>query len=99
MADPKDVFRRILEDGARAVAPGAEVPVHIERPKNPEHGDLSSNIAMQLAKQLRRNPRELATQFVEATRAAVAASGITDAITIAGAGFLNVKLKAAAQSG
>jgi arginyl-tRNA synthetase len=97
MADPKDVFRRILEDGARAVAPGAEVPVHIERPKNPEHGDLSSNIAMQIAKQLRRNPREVAQEIVEATRPATIASGVTDAITIAGAGFLNIRVKPAFQ--
>ena len=94
MADPKDIFRTILEQGANAVAPGVSVAVHIERPKNPDHGDLSSNVAMQLAKQLRANPRDIAARFVEATRSAVAASGITEAIEIAGAGFLNVRLKA-----
>ncbi len=52
---------------------------------------------MQLAKQLRRNPREVASAIVEATKQATAASGITDAITIAGAGFLNVRLKAASK--
>jgi arginyl-tRNA synthetase len=97
MSDPKEIFRRLLEEGARKVAPGAEVAVHIERPKNPEHGDLSSNVALQLAKQLQRNPREIASAFVEATRDAVARSGITDAVTIAGAGFLNVRLKAASK--
>ncbi|HYD55509.1 MAG TPA: arginine--tRNA ligase [Burkholderiales bacterium] len=98
MADPKEVFRRILEDGARSVAPGVAVQVHIERPKNPEHGDLSSNVALQLAKSLRGNPRDIASRFVATTQAAVAASGITDAITIAGAGFLNIRLKAAAKA-
>jgi arginyl-tRNA synthetase len=93
MADPKDIFKAILERGALAIAPDASVEVHIERPKNPEHGDLSSNVAMQIAKQLKKNPREVAKAFVDATAAAIAQSGITEAITIAGAGFLNVKLK------
>jgi arginyl-tRNA synthetase len=97
MADPKDVFRRILEQGVQAVAPGHAPDIHLERPKNPEHGDLSSNVAMQLAKTLRRNPREVAAAIVEATKGAVAASGITDAITIAGAGFLNIRVKAASK--
>src|SRR5437879_11474334 len=97
MADPKDIFRKILEQGARAIAPDVAVEIHIERPKNPEHGDLSSNLVMQLAKQSRRNPRELARQFVEATEQATIQSGITDAITIAGAGFLNIRLKPAAK--
>ncbi|HEX6690885.1 MAG TPA: hypothetical protein VF110_07030, partial [Burkholderiales bacterium] len=51
MADPKEEFRRVLEQGLRVVAPDAgAIEIHIERPKNPEHGDLSSNVAMQLAK-------------------------------------------------
>jgi arginyl-tRNA synthetase len=93
MPDAKDIFKRILEDGARSVAPGATVEVHVERPKNPAHGDLSSNVAMQLSKSLRRNPRELAAKFVEAIAAPVRQSGIADSVTIAGAGFLNIKLK------
>src|ERR1700694_5642108 len=93
MPDPKDIFRNILQEGANAVAPGVSVEIHIERPKNPEHGDLSSNVAMQLAKQLRKNPRELAARLVDATAAAVRQSGIADSVTIAGAGFLNIKVK------
>jgi arginyl-tRNA synthetase len=97
MSDPKEIFRAILEQGARAVAPGTALDVHVERPKNPDHGDLSSNVAMQLAKQLRRNPREVAKEIVEATREATLKSGITDAVAIAGAGFLNIRLKAASK--
>src|SRR5262245_41739500 len=98
MPDPKDIFAGILERGAAAVAPGVPVQIQIERPKNPEHGDLSGNVAMQLAKQLKRNPREIATQLVDATADAIRQSGITDSVTIAGAGFLNIKLKAAAKT-
>jgi arginyl-tRNA synthetase len=93
MADPKDLFRRILEAGARSIAPDCPVEVHVERPKNPEHGDLSSNVAMQLARQLKRKPRDIAAQFVDATARAIQESGITESVTIAGAGFLNVRLK------
>ncbi|HEX5476470.1 MAG TPA: arginine--tRNA ligase, partial [Burkholderiales bacterium] len=93
MADPKEIFKRILEEGARQVAPGASVEIQLERPKNPQHGDLSSNAAMQLAKQLKRNPRELAQEFLQAIAEPVGRSGIAEALTIAGAGFLNLKLK------
>src|SRR6185503_7600166 len=93
MPDPKDIFKRILQEGARAVAPGATVEVHVERPKNSEHGDLSSNVAMQLSKSLRRNPRELAAKFVEVIGERVRQSGIADSVKIAGAGFLNIRLK------
>ncbi len=97
MSDPKEIFRAILAQGAQSVAPGSAIDVHIERPKNPEHGDLSSNIAMQLARQLRRNPRDVAKAIVEATREATLDSGIADEVTIAGAGFLNIRLKAASK--
>jgi arginyl-tRNA synthetase len=94
MLDPKDVFKSILEEGVRKVAPGAAVDVHIERPRNPEHGDLSTNIALQLSKQLGRKPREIAQQLVDATVPALLGSGITTpaGVSIAGPGFLNVRL-------
>lgn len=43
----------------------------IEIPKNTQNGDYSSNIAMQLTRQLRRNPREIATAIVKIGRAHV----------------------------
>jgi len=64
MSDPKDVFKKELEDAVRKLAPDAKVEVHVERPKNPEHGDVSSNVAMQLARELKKNPMELAKQLV-----------------------------------
>ena len=98
MADSKDIFKRILEQGVRKIAAeAASIDIQIERPKNPEHGDLSSNIALQLSKQLRRNPREVAKSLVEATADAVRESGMAEALTIAGAGFLNLTLKRSAK--
>lgn len=65
--------------------------VRVERPKNREHGDWSTNIAMQLAKKAGQNPRELATAL--AARLA-ATEGIAKA-DVAGPGFINVTLDAA----
>ncbi|HET7365516.1 MAG TPA: arginine--tRNA ligase [Burkholderiales bacterium] len=92
MSDPKDVLRRILEDGVRKLGGSGEV--HLERPKNPEHGDWSTNVALQLAKELKRKPRDIAEDLKRATLDALVRSGITTAagVSIAGPGFYNVKL-------
>jgi len=98
MNDPKDILRRILADGVRRIAPEATgVEIHLERPNNPEHGDLASNVALQLSKQLRRKPRDIAEQLLEATAAALRGNGLFEPLTIAGAGFLNARLKAGAK--
>ena len=98
MDDPKDILRRILEHGVRAVAPGSEgIEVQLERPKNPEHGDYASNVALQLSKQLKRKPREIAQLIVDATLESFRGDAIFAPPEIAGAGFLNVRLKAAAK--
>jgi arginyl-tRNA synthetase len=92
MSDPKDVLRRILEDGVRTLGGSGEV--HLERPKNAEHGDWSTNVALQLAKDLKRKPREIAEDLKKATTDALVKSGITTpaGVSIAGPGFFNVKL-------
>ncbi len=90
MSDPKDVFKSALEDAVRELAPGSSVEVHIERPKNPEHGDFSSNVAMQLARQLKRNPMELAELIAGFLRPAFG-------VEIAKPGFINVRLKSEAK--
>jgi len=97
MDDPKDILRRILEHGVRAVAPEAEgVEIHLERPKNPEHGDYASNIALQLSKQLKRKPRDIAQLIIAATKGDFE-DGIISPPEIAGAGFLNFRVNSAAK--
>lgn len=64
----------------------------VERTRDPSHGDFATNVAMRLAKPARMNPRELATRIV----AAFPASADVDKIDIAGPGFINVHLSAAA---
>src|SRR6185295_17068302 len=94
MSDPKSTFKRILEEKARQIAPNVVVDALVERPKNPAHGDLSSNIAMQLAKPLGRKPRDIAQELAVAATPALVDSGITTPadVSIAGPGFLNIKL-------
>lgn len=66
--------------------------VHVERPKQREHGDWATNVALQLAKQARRPPREVAG--VLAARLAEVAG--VKSVDVAGPGFLNIVLDAAA---
>ncbi|BBX95666.1 arginine--tRNA ligase [Mycobacterium lacus] len=68
--------------------------VTVERPRNPEHGDYASNLALQLAKQVGTNPRELAGWLAEAL---TNADGIAEA-EMAGPGFINMRLEASAQA-
>lgn len=67
-------------------------PPTLERPKNREHGDWSSNIAMKLAKPLGLSPRELAERLASALSADDQIAGVE----IAGPGFINIRLNAAA---
>ena len=66
--------------------------VNVERPKNRDHGDWSSNIAMKLAKQVGGNPREFALELAEGIRSIEGVS----AVGVAGPGFINISLDAAA---
>ena len=62
--------------------------IQLDRPKSIEHGDFSSNLAMALAKTLKKNPRELATLIIEK----LPASPLIEKVEIAGAGFINFYL-------
>ncbi|MDQ2819101.1 MAG: arginine--tRNA ligase [Pseudomonadota bacterium] len=66
--------------------------VTLERPRDPAHGDVACNIAMQLAKQLKANPRELATRLVAAVLADPAAQGLVESADVAGPGFINLRV-------
>ncbi|MFE7697860.1 arginine--tRNA ligase [Microbacterium keratanolyticum] len=64
----------------------------LERPRNRDHGDWATNIAMRVAKPLGTNPRELAQQIADGL---TAVEGIAS-VEVAGPGFINVRLDAAA---
>ena len=67
--------------------------VTVERPRNPEHGDYATNIALQVAKKAGTNPRELAAWLVDA----LSADPAIDTAEVAGPGFINLRLAADAQ--
>ncbi|MEA3362126.1 MAG: arginine--tRNA ligase [Thermodesulfobacteriota bacterium] len=64
--------------------------VQLEIPKNPEHGDFSTNLAMTLAKSERKAPRKIAEILV----AVLQGTSLCDKIEIAGPGFINFRLAA-----
>ncbi len=68
--------------------------VTVERPRNPEHGDYATNIALQLAKKLGTAPRDLAVRLATA----LAADPAIETAEIAGPGFVNIRLAAVAQN-
>ncbi|GAA2566842.1 arginine--tRNA ligase [Microbacterium binotii] len=75
--------------------PGVEVAVSdivLERPKNRDHGDWASNIALKLAKQVGANPRELAAEIAGPLGEVPGVASVE----IAGPGFINIRLDAAA---
>ncbi|HEV2007727.1 MAG TPA: arginine--tRNA ligase [Burkholderiales bacterium] len=72
-----------------AIAPELPAPaIVIERPKQAQHGDYACSIALQLAKALKRNPRDIASALI----AALPKSPYVAAAEIAGAGFINLFL-------
>ena len=79
------------------LAPGAGEKAAFESPKVAAHGDFASTAAMQLAKPLKQNPRQVAEALCAALRATPVYSQWVEALEIAGPGFINIRLKAAAK--
>ena len=75
-----------------------EASVLLERPKVAAHGDLACNIAMQLARQLKKNPRQIATELIEQLKALPATQSLIEEFEIAGPGFINMRLSQQAKT-
>jgi arginyl-tRNA synthetase len=101
--------RRLTEafDAAAAALAGAtgdpaaveavgRVRAVLERPKQAGHGDLACSLALQIAKPLRRPPREIAQALIDGVRAAPAGALVASA-EIAGPGFVNLRIAAGAR--
>lgn len=80
-----------LDAAVRNVFPGeaAFPPVFLERPKNSDHGDYATNIAMTLASRLKKNPREIASLIVGQLGTD---KSLFRKVDIAGPGFINMSL-------
>jgi arginyl-tRNA synthetase len=73
---------------AAALGVEGELEIQLERPRNPEHGDLSTNAALLLAGRLKRPPRTVAAEILELLDLAAAEVESAD---IAGPGFINFR--------
>ena len=77
-----------LATAVEGILPGSNPVIKLERPKQPEHGDIATNVAMQLAKPNKRNPRELAQEIVNALLGNEDTKSFLAAAEIAGRGFI-----------
>ena len=94
-ADSKTQLADLLRAALLSVAPEqADTPINLERPKQAGHGDFASNLALQLAKPLKRNPRDLANLLL----AELPASSLVAKAEVAGAGFINFTLASDAKT-
>ena len=94
VTDLKAHLAALFEAALEAVAPEARgTAVILDRPKQASYGDYACNLAMQLSRQLRRNPREIAAALIEH----LPASPYVARTEIAGAGFINVFLQPSAK--
>ena len=95
---PEQLNQAILEAltrlSSRGVLPESEIPgsVVVERPKNREHGDWATNVAMQLAGKLQQNPRSLAEEIASELEST---DGV-ESVSVAGPGFINLFVSSAA---
>jgi arginyl-tRNA synthetase len=101
MSSPQNNKDQLAAYFAQAVqsllpADAAQPVVQIERPRMPEHGDFACNLAMQLAKMLKSNPREVATQLLEKVQT-IDGGKLIAALEIAGPGFINIRLTTASK--
>jgi len=86
---PHKQIESSLQAAVRVVLPDADVSTVLVRPCDPKFGDYQSNALMSLAKTRKLNPRQLATDVV----AKLDVSAVCEKVEIAGAGFLNFRLK------
>ncbi|HQQ34394.1 MAG TPA: arginine--tRNA ligase, partial [Rugosibacter sp.] len=85
----------LLRTALQTVAPEHwDVDILLERPKQASHGDFASSLALQLARSLKTNPRQVAERLV----AALPVSDLVAKVEIAGAGFINFTLNSNART-
>jgi arginyl-tRNA synthetase len=91
----KQIITDLLRQAAKSIVDEtafdtSTLTITLERPKSSDHGDFATNIAMQLAKPLRQNPRMIAERIIQA----LPANAYISKVEIAGAGFINFFLNA-----
>lgn len=79
---------RIIEESLLKVSPEMVYSINLEKPKNPENGDISSNIAFTLSKQLRKAPMQIANEILSNIKYD---ENYISEITVANPGFINFR--------
>ncbi|MEY2861436.1 MAG: hypothetical protein RL392_1894 [Pseudomonadota bacterium] len=97
MLTVKTELLKALAACLETLSPGAGAKAVFESPKVAAHGDFATTAAMQLAKPLKQNPRQLAEALRSAMLSQAAFVQWVDAVEIAGPGFINIRLKPAAK--
>ena len=92
--DPKTHLAELLAAALASVAPSVMADIRLERPRDPSHGDFASNLAMQLARALKDNPRKIAERLVRE----LPPSPRVQKAEVAGAGFINFRLASSAKT-
>jgi arginyl-tRNA synthetase len=97
MQSVKIELLEVLRQALEKLIPGAGAKAVFESPKVAAHGDLATTAAMQLAKPLKQNPRQLAEHLRTELLASAPFQRWVDVVDVAGPGFINIKLKPAAK--
>ena len=97
MIQAKEALLGALTAAVQQLAPDTPYTAAFESPKQASHGDLAITAAMQLSRALKRNPRELANDLIKALQVQPAVQQWVTALEIAGPGFINLRLSAAAK--
>lgn len=93
----RQILAEIVQASGLDPAMAASITPVLERPRQAGHGDLATNLAMQLARPLKRPPREVAQQLLDALAAQPRAAGLVERAEMAGPGFINFWLTPAAR--
>ena len=93
MLSVKNELLEALAASLEKLSPGSGAKAAFESPKVAAHGDLATTAAMQLAKPLKLNPRQLADSLKAELLGHAAFQRWVDAVEIAGPGFINIRLK------
>src|SRR6266403_5888105 len=96
LAEQRQAIADLLRQALSPIR-AAPDPVELQRPKLPEHGDLSSPVALGLARELGQPARQIAEQIAARLRELPAARDLLAAVEVAGPGFINLRLNAAAK--
>ncbi len=84
----KEYLRDKISSSLQSLGISSDVTISFEKPRQAEHGDLTTNVAMVLAKAQKKNPRQLATEIVSNLHID---SSLVSKVEIAGPGFINFK--------